>query len=65
MTHRLKELLVGFALLQCCYFSTVFGQEAAKADWSGDVDFLLDKILTVHPNPFRRHTLSEWQHEAN
>lgn len=65
MNASLNTKLVGIVLLQCCLFSTPLGEDTTTANWSGDVDFLLSKVLTVHPNPFRRHTLSDWQHEAN
>jgi hypothetical protein len=65
MSHDLQKIFIVIALLQCCYSSTVLGQEATQAGWSDDVNLLLNKILTIHPNPFRRYILSDWQHTAN
>jgi len=65
MILRLKTLLLVIVLLSSCHSFTIFGQNLTKKEWSEDVDLLLKKIINIHPNPYRRYSLSDFEIKAN
>src|SRR5687768_8169550 len=44
---------------------TAIQDEAAQQAWAEDVDYLLDRIMIMHPEPYHRFTQAELEQEAS
>src|SRR5688572_33512257 len=44
---------------------TAIQDEAAQQAWAEDVDYLLDRIITMHPEPYHRFTQVELEQAAS